>query len=448
MRTSPTHYIAPSAISITPNANGSANDLAVNVARGTKIKVYCPNAGIGMDEDGNFREWVLAGRNRRLSDPEGKNRYTVFARLKKDDTDSGYIVFAPKYKKGEDFSEKYKYLTNMTPSGFSTINYDPSAETLEMMDKYLFVRMGEVSLPESGRRELTLDTGILGTDEYNAQWRINPDDLPDKDPRYAIEDRGQWVATPRVEYTGVTGQRAPDGTLATAVASKLGWTGDEPISFTKGQAIDEPYHYRFLTRLRWITQRFLQVNDSYSDADLYKKLTGVTKGWDQENILEISRAWNHGALWECLVDGTMQEPMLGRTDWKLISGGTFSLGFYTSGDDPTPISGLNVRPGFIDETVVPHLLFGQEDISDMVTAWKWVRESGNAALDEAWGNSMHTERDDDQSPLKSDTRAIHITDDDLPGDWSIDGGKVSFKCTARFLDGGEEAEIINSITII
>ena len=39
-RTSLVHYISPSAISIIPNCNGSADDIAVQVAAGTKIRVY------------------------------------------------------------------------------------------------------------------------------------------------------------------------------------------------------------------------------------------------------------------------------------------------------------------------------------------------------------------------------------------------------------------------
>ena len=60
MRTSPVHYIAPSAISIIPNANGSANDLAVYVADKAKIRVYSPKADIG-SEGGSYQEWTLTG---------------------------------------------------------------------------------------------------------------------------------------------------------------------------------------------------------------------------------------------------------------------------------------------------------------------------------------------------------------------------------------------------
>ena len=61
MRSNPLYYISPSAISIVPNANGQANDLAVYIASGTKIKVYCPAIGALGYVDNSFQEWTLTG---------------------------------------------------------------------------------------------------------------------------------------------------------------------------------------------------------------------------------------------------------------------------------------------------------------------------------------------------------------------------------------------------
>ena len=91
MRTSPIHYIAPSAISIIPNCNSSANDLAVTIARGAKILVYSPATGINT-VNGSYQEWTFAGRNRRLADSTAP--YPVYVRLPKDGSDKGYLVFA------------------------------------------------------------------------------------------------------------------------------------------------------------------------------------------------------------------------------------------------------------------------------------------------------------------------------------------------------------------
>jgi hypothetical protein len=181
-----------------------------------------------------------------------------------------------------------------------------------------------------------------------------------------------------------------------------------------------------------------------SDKQLLKKMYEECR---EEVDLEVSRVWNKSALWECTVDNATQEPWFNSTNWMMITGTTFSLGFFSADENPVPIIGLSVRPGNVDETVKPYLLFGQEDVSDLVTSWQWERESNNAALDEAWKNSARVDPDDPTSPLKSVTRTLHITNDDLPSGWDAGDGKVGFKCTATFLTD-EETQIMNVITII
>lgn len=230
------------------------------------------------------------------------------------------------------------------------------------------------------------------------------------------EDRGVWVL--------------PDSSIP------------QPAADYDGQQIFEPYHFRTFTNVTWRTYRDNPQYASLTDEQLRQKMMQEYKV-----DLEISRAWNRGALWECLVDGTVQEPTFGCTDWMMISGGTFSLGFFSDEEDPVPIIGLSVRPGYVDETVVPYLLFGQEDISYMVTSWRWERESNKPDLDEAWNNSARVIPDDPTSPKKSETRKLHITVDDLPDGWYVNGGRVGFKCSAVFMSDGEDTEIINRITI-
>lgn len=264
-------------------------------------------------------------------------------------------------------------------------------------------------------------------------------------------DRGQWVSNPVAEYLGETGTYTPDGTLVATdpdLANYLNYVAtinSYAGSYEPG-LIREPYHYRTITKAEWLTYRLDTFHyGSRSDKSL---LLAMLEEWKEEVDLEVSRTWNKGALWECLVDGTTQDPWFGCADWQMITGTTFSLGFFSDGEDPVPILGISVRPGNIDETVKPYLLFGQEDICNIVTSWQWERESSNAALDEAWKNSAHVNPEDPTSPLKSQTRTLHITDDDLPDGWFTSGGRVGFKCTAVFMNDGEETEMINMITIV
>ena len=171
-RTSAVHYINPSSISIVPNANGSQNDLAVYVTRDAKIRAFSPKAGIET-VDASYREWTLGGRNRRLAD--STKPYTIYARLSKTDNADGYIVFAPMMAHGLDWRDKYPHVT---VDGLSTIDYIPGGDVIENIENYWYIRIGEVTLPENGERSVIMDTGILGTDQYNAEFDVLPDDLP------------------------------------------------------------------------------------------------------------------------------------------------------------------------------------------------------------------------------------------------------------------------------
>lgn len=168
--------------------------------------------------------------------------------------------------------------------------------------------------------------------------------------------------------------------------------------------------------------------------------------------LETSRVWHKGCLWECRRTLTAEEPWFTSSDWVCLRANNISLGFYSNTNPPVPITGLSVRPQRVDETIKPYLLIGQEDISSTVTSWKWERETYYAALDDVWKNSMHTNPEDmdpeNTSPLKSNTRVLHITNADLPTGWDTDGHRVAFKCTATFPYNDDNAEIMNQITIL
>ena len=148
-RTSRVHYISPSVINITPNANGTYNDIAVSVAKGAKIKVWCKSiSGLDIDENTNsYREWKFTGRNRRLAD--STKPYTIYVRMEKFDYNKAYLVFAPKNMIGGVWVDKYEYIT---PTGLASI------EGSTYHSGYWDVRIGDVTLPENGKRKITFDT--------------------------------------------------------------------------------------------------------------------------------------------------------------------------------------------------------------------------------------------------------------------------------------------------
>lgn len=203
-RKSPVFYIAPSAISLLPNCNESPNDIEVTMARGAKIVVYSKDT---VEMSGGFyQQWTVRGRNRRLAD--SSKPYTIYARLPKNDKSKGYLVFAPKVQRGASWVDKYNYLLSR---GLTSLEGAVTDST------YWYVKMGNVSLPENGKRTITLDTGILGTDYYNATWALAPDELSRLIITCTIDGR-EAGPTPYVHW---------DQTLTLQAAMMEGWQDEE-----------------------------------------------------------------------------------------------------------------------------------------------------------------------------------------------------------------------------
>lgn len=206
-RTSPVHYIAPSAISITPNANDSANDIAVHIVRNTKIKVYSRGI-VDMDSQAaDYQEWTLAGRNRRLADDTAP--YTIYARLNSTNKDDAYLVFAKKV-----------YALGIWTDKYTALSFDGTSGRL--YNGYWYVRLGDVPAPVDGKRTVDLDTGILGTEQFNSEWVANPDPLP---------LRVELSVTVNDEDAGPMPYVYWGETLVLTAMLKEGWTSDEKDRF-------------------------------------------------------------------------------------------------------------------------------------------------------------------------------------------------------------------------
>lgn len=224
-RSNPQYYISPTAVSITPNANNSVNDLAINVARDTRIKIYVPEIsadyrtptetiGKGLDYvDNEVQSWKLRSRNRRL---RFNGKYNIYARLNKEDHEDAYLVFSVNdYVLTENTTTED--LVREDGSVCPAVIPDQTPDSHGARSRYWWVKIGEVGAVAEGTREITLDTGILGTEEYNNEWQHNPDTLPLRVVLTTSKTSGQTAAPPFVPN---------DDSITVTAALTEGWSID------------------------------------------------------------------------------------------------------------------------------------------------------------------------------------------------------------------------------
>lgn len=175
--------------------------------------------------------------------------------------------------------------------------------------------------------------------------------------RVVKEDRGEWTRQPTVEYGG--------------------------------QTVSEPYHCMTYTHVAWLIYRNSAAWANLTDAQLREKMLVE---WKVD--LEVSRVWRYGCLWECLTDGTQQEPGFSQ-DWTMVSGQGWRMDFdFDRGtlvwvDDVTLRAEARVLIGTSDVTddMLQRATAGTLDLS-----WSWERLSGEGAVktaaDELWQPTM------------------------------------------------------------
>lgn len=231
------------------------------------------------------------------------------------------------------------------------------------------------------------------------------------------EDRGAWRAQPTATYEGIAGTWTPDGSFADmngetwgagstgtkygTQAAKYATIVGNSITVADGDIIPEPYHCRTFTLKQWLNDRLDDTRVSgWSDGRMEMMMM-----LDWKRDLEVSRVWHHGILWECLVDGTTEEPGYGCTDWQPISGET-TLRMNIIGVNGNILGdSLSVIRGRVNETLRGLVMWGQEDVSAKVGAWSWdIIEAGGTVTSNT-----------------SNQRQIIVTDSSLPASWTSQG---------------------------
>jgi len=226
---------------------------------------------------------------------------------------------------------------------------------------------------------------------------------------------------------------------ATIVRTDRGQWVNNPTIVVDGTTVSEPYHFRTYTRALWLQYR----NDaSYSDLTDEQLHAKMMQEWKVD--LEISRVWNNGILWECLVDGTRQEPCWNCTDWTPVGGNTVYL------SEITTSNGRTFRGGNVNTILTMHVWFGDEDITghimnvdDFRIAWK--RSTGyNSATEEFEQTSEDLSWTPvvvgpDGNPIVGDAKSnrIKLVRGDMGSGWMITYRQALITCIVTFSNSGQ-----------
>lgn len=150
-RQNPYYYISQAAITISPNAvDGDPSYVAVSVVTGTLIMLSVKHyaqfvEGLDYTADQQNPTWRLSGYSTKLQDEYADKQVYIYARLVAD-ASNGLLVFSD-----ED------YTSTISADGNSS---DPG---IAKKDNYIYVKLGYLTVPYSGKRDVNWDSGCLLT---------------------------------------------------------------------------------------------------------------------------------------------------------------------------------------------------------------------------------------------------------------------------------------------
>ena len=239
--------------------------------------------------------------------------------------------------------------------------------------------------------------------------------------RVVKEDRGEWTASPQVEYTGPSGTYTPDETLSELEQLQVGAGG----TFTQGAMISEPYHFKTITRNMWLTSRLSSAWSHLTDKQLLDK---ILEEWHLD--IEVSRVWRYGALWECRTDRTTDEPWLGTAGWLCLNSGAVMLKIAMS---KRFLRQSDISGGRVATTLSFVLSIGGSDLTSNISASNavWTRQSSGADGEAEEGTEERALYEADEvwnTAHRYGNLTLPITASDLPSNW-LAAKEVQFTLT-------------------
>ena len=182
VKNNPQYYINARALTFSENDLGDPNRVAVSLVSGTVVMVY-KKGTIDYASDGSYEKWTLRGYSTKLVK---NDKYYIYARLSRTDK-TALIVFSV---------NSYNLDGSITTITGKDEEGNDITETTDPNENYFYVKIGELTETDgSSMRELTYDSGLLGTDKgkdeaggWNEMWELSKLSTP-----WLIRAK-QWLA--------------------------------------------------------------------------------------------------------------------------------------------------------------------------------------------------------------------------------------------------------------
>lgn len=154
---------------------------------------------------------------------------------------------------------------------------------------------------------------------------------------------------------------------------------------------------------------------------------------DSDNPYSVSSTsadtvWHYGCRWQCLINGTLDEPRFGSTGWAMKEGNpNFSIDISSANDWRIDLDKMDENGNLVDDLdtlTITGMLYNRDVTEYILDAdVEWTRDSGNVTEDNAWA-VKHA----------NTGKVLVLRRDDLGANF-VQVGSCKFKATVLLRDG-------------
>ena len=285
VKNNPQYYINDRSLSFSENDLGDPNRVAVSLVSGTVIMVH-EKGVIDYASNGSYEKWTLRGYSTKLARNE---RHFIYARLSRADK-TALLVFS---------TNNYNIDGSITTVTGTDENGNEITSTTEPNGNYFYVKIGELTGTDgSSLRELTYDSGLLGTDKakdeadgFSEMWELSKLSTP-----WLIKAK-QWLSA----FTVKGFIRMVGG----FTLSKGGERDDKIISDIK-RSVDSneevPVSDQNIATSKYVENRLEHLNDRFLRKDVDDTARGVLSFEKQIKSSDFMQGELMGSGWSVYRD--------------------------------------------------------------------------------------------------------------------------------------------------